>query len=101
MNTVATESRSVVIERKLSHPPAKVWRALTQGALIEEWLMKNDFQAVWQEAETVAADSTYRTNYGKIHYLQILIRDHPLVMRPGQVYRLVVEFDPDIARVEA
>jgi uncharacterized protein YndB with AHSA1/START domain len=46
MNTVATESRSVVIERKLSHPPAKVWRALTQGALIEEWLMKNDFQAV-------------------------------------------------------
>ncbi|HWZ93920.1 MAG TPA: hypothetical protein VNW30_01895 [Opitutaceae bacterium] len=63
-------------------------------------VVKNDFQAVWQEAETVAADPTYRTNYGKIHYLQMLIRDHPLVMRPGQVYRLVVEFDPDIARVE-
>ena len=46
MSTDATSSRSVVIERKLSHPPAKVWRALTQGALIEEWLMKNDFQAV-------------------------------------------------------
>jgi uncharacterized protein YndB with AHSA1/START domain len=46
MNTAATSSRSVVIERKLSHPPAKVWRALTQGALMEEWLMKNDFQAV-------------------------------------------------------
>ena len=46
MNTAATSSRSVVIERKLSHPPAKVWRALTQGVLIEEWLLKNDFQAV-------------------------------------------------------
>lgn len=46
MNTAATSSRSVVIERKLPHPPAKVWRALTQGALMEEWLMKNDFQAV-------------------------------------------------------
>jgi uncharacterized protein YndB with AHSA1/START domain len=46
MNTATTSSRSVVIERKLSHPPAKVWRALTQGALIEEWLLKNDFQAV-------------------------------------------------------
>jgi uncharacterized protein YndB with AHSA1/START domain len=47
MNTAAaTSSRTLVIERKLSHSPAKVWRALTQGALIEEWLMKNDFQAV-------------------------------------------------------
>ena len=46
MNTAATSSRTVVIERKLSHPPAKVWRALTQGALLEEWLMKNDFQPV-------------------------------------------------------
>jgi hypothetical protein len=63
-------------------------------------VVKNDFQAVWQETEVVTPDPTYRTNYGKIHYLQYLVRDHPLVMRPGQVYRLVVEFDPDIARVE-
>jgi len=41
-----TPSRSLVIERKLSHPASKVWRALTQGALMEEWLMKNDFQPV-------------------------------------------------------
>jgi uncharacterized protein YndB with AHSA1/START domain len=38
--------RSVVIERELPHPPEKVWRALTQSALIEEWLMKNDFQPI-------------------------------------------------------
>ena len=29
-----------------TYPPEKIWRALTEGALIEEWLMKNDFQAV-------------------------------------------------------
>jgi uncharacterized protein YndB with AHSA1/START domain len=39
-------TRSVVVERELLHPPEKVWRALTQGPLIEEWLMKNDFQLV-------------------------------------------------------
>lgn len=61
---------------------------------------KNDFQAVWQETEVVSADPHYRTNYGKIHYLQYLVRDHPLVMRPGQVYRLAVEFEPDIAHTE-
>jgi uncharacterized protein YndB with AHSA1/START domain len=46
MNTTTASSRSVVMERKLSHPPARVWRALTQGALMEEWLMKSDFQPV-------------------------------------------------------
>ncbi len=38
--------RSVVVEREMPHPPEKIWRALTQGALIEAWLMKNDFQPV-------------------------------------------------------
>ena len=63
-------------------------------------VLKNDFQANWQDTEVVSADATYRTNYGKIHYLQSLVRDHPLVMRPGHVYRLAVEFDPDIVPVE-
>ena len=40
------ELRTLVIEKEFSHPPEKVWRALTQGALIKEWLMDNDFQPV-------------------------------------------------------
>jgi uncharacterized protein YndB with AHSA1/START domain len=39
-------TRSLVIERELPHPPAKIWRALTEGPLIKEWLMENDFQPV-------------------------------------------------------
>lgn len=46
MTRPATNSRTLVIEREMPHPPEKVWRALTQGALIEDWLMKNDFQPV-------------------------------------------------------
>ena len=41
-----TETRSVVVEREIPFPPEKIWRALTQPHLIEEWLMKNDFQPV-------------------------------------------------------
>ena len=44
MTTAAT--RSLVIEREMPYPPEKVWRALTQGALIKEWLMDNDFDPV-------------------------------------------------------
>jgi uncharacterized protein YndB with AHSA1/START domain len=46
MNAAATQTRSVVVEREFPHPPEKMWRALTQPHLIEEWLMKNDFSPV-------------------------------------------------------
>ncbi len=45
MTDLADETRSLVFERQMPHPPEKVWRALTQSWLIEEWLMKNDFVA--------------------------------------------------------
>lgn len=38
-----TEPRTVTIEREFAHSPEKLWRALTQPHLIEDWLMKNDF----------------------------------------------------------
>ena len=46
MNETATETRAVVVEREIAFPPEKLWRALTQPHLIEEWLMKNDFTPV-------------------------------------------------------
>ena len=46
MNEASSETLSVVVEREMPHPPEKIWRALTQPHLIEEWLMKNDFKPV-------------------------------------------------------
>jgi uncharacterized protein YndB with AHSA1/START domain len=46
MSEASSETRSVIIEREIAHPPEKIWRALTQPHLIEEWLMKNDFKSV-------------------------------------------------------
>ena len=83
------------------HSRYHVGGTLTLGPLGHRCTVaKDDFQASWQETEVVSADPTYRTNYGKIHYLQHLVRDHPLIMRPGHVYRLAVNFDPDIARTD-
>lgn len=44
MTEPSAETRSVTVEREFPYPPEKLWRALTQPHLIEEWLMKNDFQ---------------------------------------------------------
>jgi hypothetical protein len=62
---------------------------------------KDDFQANWLDTEVVTNDPTFRTNFGKIHYLQYLVRDHPLIMRQGNTYRLNVCFEPDLAHAEA
>jgi uncharacterized protein YndB with AHSA1/START domain len=42
MTKPAAATRALVIEREMPHPPEKVWRALTQSALLAEWLMQND-----------------------------------------------------------
>jgi uncharacterized protein YndB with AHSA1/START domain len=45
MNT-SVETGTLILERQLPQPPARVWQALTDSALIERWLMKNDFAPV-------------------------------------------------------
>ncbi|MES2070037.1 MAG: SRPBCC domain-containing protein [Pseudomonadota bacterium] len=40
------DTKTLIVEREMPHSLEKIWRALTQGPLIEEWLMKNDFQPV-------------------------------------------------------
>lgn len=46
MTQPANTSRTLVIERLLTHPPEKVWRALTQVPLLDEWLLKGDFKPI-------------------------------------------------------
>jgi len=53
-------TRSVILERDLPHPPEKVWRALTQPHLIEEWLMKNAF------TPTVGHRFELQADWGKV-----------------------------------
>jgi uncharacterized protein YndB with AHSA1/START domain len=56
MTKSTTETRAVIVEREIPHPPEKIWRALTQPHLIEEWLMKNDFKPVVDHKFNLSAD---------------------------------------------
>ncbi len=56
MSSTATEMRSVIVEREVAFPPEKIWRALTQPHLIEEWLMKSDFKPVAGHSFKFTAD---------------------------------------------
>jgi uncharacterized protein YndB with AHSA1/START domain len=46
MSETGAALRTVVVEKEFGHAPEKVWRALTEGELIAQWLMANDFQPV-------------------------------------------------------
>jgi len=64
---MTTETKSVVVEREMPHPPEKLWRALTQPHLIEEWLMKNDF------APTVGHRFKLRGEWGGVLDCEVLV----------------------------
>lgn len=44
--TQTDDTKTLIVEREMPHSLEKIWRALTQEPLIEEWLMKNDFKPV-------------------------------------------------------
>ncbi len=56
MNETPTGTLAVIVEREVSFPPEKIWRALTQPHLIEEWLMRNDFKPVVDHRFNLSAD---------------------------------------------
>ncbi len=63
-------------------------------------VIKDDFHATWVDTEIVSEDPTFCSYYGKIHYIQTLVREHPLIMRPGQQYNLTISFEPDVIAIE-
>ena len=70
MTNAAAETLSVVVERDIAHPPEKIWRALTQPQLIEEWLMKNDFKPV------VGHDFNFRADWGAVDCQVLEVEPH-------------------------
>jgi uncharacterized protein YndB with AHSA1/START domain len=71
---LSPETRSLIIEKELPHPPEKIWRALTQGALIQQWLMDNDFQPVVGHKFTFR--STPMPNWNGIVECEVLLVEH-------------------------
>lgn len=52
------DTRTVIVERRFAASAEKLWRALTQPHLIEEWLMKTDFQPVAGHSFRLRKDPT-------------------------------------------
>ena len=64
-------TRTVVIDREMPHSPEKIWRALSEGPLIAEWLMSNDFQPV--VGHRFSFRSTPVPNWNGIIHSEVLV----------------------------
>ena len=82
MTNTATETLSVVVERGVTFPPEKIWRALTQPHLIEEWLMKNDFKPV------VGHRFDLRADWGSVDCQVLAVEPHKTLSYTWGAYDL-------------
>jgi len=46
VSDAAETTRTLVVERVFPRPLEKLWRALTEGPLLAQWMMDNDFEPV-------------------------------------------------------
>jgi uncharacterized protein YndB with AHSA1/START domain len=75
MNPPNTSTRTLVVEKDMQHPPEKIWRALTQSSLIEQWLLSNDFQPVVGHKFTLRA--TPVPNWNGVVDCEVLVVEPP------------------------
>src|ERR1700744_1463423 len=69
-------TRSVAIEREMSYPPEKIWRALTEGTLSKEWLMDNHFQPV--------AGHSFKVRFTPVPNWDAVINSQVLIVEPNK-----------------
>lgn len=101
-NQVQLDSMRYVVALGTPHSQYRMMNTFTLGPeSVRAFVEKDDFQAVWTDTKTVVEDPDYRTSHGNINYLQVLHRNHPLIMRPSQQYRLIISFEPDIQLADA
>ena len=97
-NSVSMDKMRLALVIGSPHTTHRLGTTLRQGeAGLRANVEVDDFQASWGSFETVTEDEDYRGYAGNVHYVQFLVRDHPLNMRPGQQYKLVVSYHPDVA----
>jgi len=56
MTEATADLRTVTVEREIAYPPEKIWRALTQPHLLQEWLMQTDFAPEQDREFTLRGD---------------------------------------------
>ncbi|WBB67507.1 SRPBCC domain-containing protein [Micromonospora sp. WMMD812] len=72
-----SDPSTVAVDQFLPHPPAKVWRALTDSDLLARWLMPNDFVPAVGHRFTFRTDPRPAQDFDGIVHCEVLDLDPP------------------------
>ncbi len=75
------EPASIEVDEFLPHPPAKVWRALTDPDLLARWLMPNDFKPVVGHRFAFTTRPIPNIGFDGIIACRVLELDEPRLLR--------------------
>jgi uncharacterized protein YndB with AHSA1/START domain len=68
-----TEDRTAIhVDQYLAHPPAKVWRALTEPELMARWLMPNTFKPEIGHTFTFTTEPVAGTGFDGVVHCEVL-----------------------------
>ncbi|MEV5891515.1 SRPBCC family protein [Nonomuraea fuscirosea] len=72
MSRPADDKSAIRLDQFIAHPPAKVWRALTEPELVARWLMPNDFKAEVGHRFTFTTTPKKQVGFDGIVYCEVL-----------------------------
>ncbi|MCW3819164.1 SRPBCC domain-containing protein [Micromonospora sp. DR5-3] len=76
-----SESTAIALDQFLPHPPAKVWRALTDSDLLARWLMPNDFRPVPGHRFSFRTNPRPGQGFDGVIHCEVLELDEPRRLR--------------------
>ena len=98
---VTMDSMRYVVPIGAPHSKYRFPRTLQLGSEGQRPVVEHDdFVSKWAQPEQVSNDPEYRTCFGNIHYLQVLHREHALIMRPNNQYRLTISYEPQVIHAD-
>ncbi|TDC89505.1 SRPBCC domain-containing protein [Nonomuraea deserti] len=71
-DTTADDLRAIRVDQFIAHPPAKVWRALTEPELVARWLMPNDFKPEVGHRFTFTTEPKKQVGFDGVVHCEVL-----------------------------
>jgi uncharacterized protein YndB with AHSA1/START domain len=76
-----TDPRTIRVDEFLTHPPARVWRALTDPVLLAKWLMPNDFRPKVGHRFTFLTDPRPNVGFDGVVQCEVLVVEPERLLR--------------------